>query len=257
MRVKDKQRFGSFPEYGCRLNRRLKSPITDLFRLMRCKKGFTLIELLVVIAIIAILAGMLLPALAKAKARAQTTSCLSNLKQATVALNVYLPDFNDRYFWGDPRSPQVAIDGMEWFVWAGRTNYDAPGKPGNKISPSDQQGIFGHDRPLNHYGLKDERVVTCPADKGRGDTQGNSLFNWVGNSYIFNFGGLPPFTKGGLDSQIAASVQNPSMTPVFADGILPFINEKGWHRDQSAGNILLADGHGEFHTALNATNLIW
>ncbi len=223
---------------------------------MRSKKGFTLIELLVVIAIIAILAGMLLPALAKAKSRALTTQCLSNLKQSTVALHIYLQDFNDRYFWGDPRSAQVAIDGMEWFVWAGRTNYDAPGKPGNKISATLQQGIFGHDRPLNHYGVT-EKVVSCPADKGRADTGVNTLFDWVGNSYIFNFGGLPPFNKGGLDSVNAATLSNPSLTTVFADGIVPLPSEKGWHRDLPAGNIILADGHGEFRTALSATNLLW
>jgi prepilin-type N-terminal cleavage/methylation domain-containing protein len=58
--------------------------------------AFTLIELLVVIAIIAILAAILLPALAKAKQKAQQTACLSNFKQLGVALRMYTDEHNDR-----------------------------------------------------------------------------------------------------------------------------------------------------------------
>jgi hypothetical protein len=191
----------------------------------------------------------LLPALSKAKQKAKTTQCVSQLHQCGIAMQAYLPDFNERFFW---TNANVALNGMEWFVWAGKTN-------GNLCLS--QGGIFNNiDRPLNHYGLT-EAVVTCPSDAGRSDTflaNSPTLFAYVGNSYMFNFGGYPPFQGGGLDAANSTSLDSPSRTLLFGDNVLAFpTNPTGWHKDKPAGNVMLADCHVEFFTAQTVTNLVW
>jgi len=217
-------------------------------RVRRLSYGFTLIELLVVIAIIAILAALLLPALAKVKMKAKATQCVSQLHQAALAMHMYLPEADEKFFWGDPNSPLIGYEGMEWFVWAGRSS--------NNLYAG-QSNLFNRiDRPLNHYGLTEQSVL-CPLDQGRDDTLPHTLYDWVGNSYMFNCFGYAQGT-GGLVGQNISTVDDPARTVLFADNVLIFpANSTGWHNQKPSGNVLLVDGHVEAHTAASVVGLVW
>ncbi|MEP6663412.1 MAG: prepilin-type N-terminal cleavage/methylation domain-containing protein, partial [Verrucomicrobiota bacterium] len=72
--------------------------------------GFTLIELLVVLVIVALLAGLLLPALARAKTKAQRAACISNLRQIGLAVTAYAGDYEGKIPYG-PKAPPFTSPG--------------------------------------------------------------------------------------------------------------------------------------------------
>jgi prepilin-type N-terminal cleavage/methylation domain-containing protein/prepilin-type processing-associated H-X9-DG protein len=114
------------------------------------KKGFTLIELLVVIAVIAILAALLLPALTRAKATAQSAACKSNLHQIGLALRMYVDDFQKYPMYWDYRSRGASYWDFKLtrYTAGGQGVFNCPANsPTNQWSPI--QPVFFSIFPLN------------------------------------------------------------------------------------------------------------
>jgi len=204
------------------------------------RKGFTLIEMLVVIAIIAVLMTLLMPSLSRARARALSTVCLSNLSQHTRAAAMYVKKNSGKL--PDRQQPTTGGGTSNWALCSG-INEDA------------SAGFFPTEkRQLNKYlgvsSSSDKGVNLCSSERGRW------LYGLVGTSYQYNTFYGPGYSSNNSSyitlgregvTEFMTQLSNPSIFVIFSEIDTYTKAVDGYpsspHMADSRYNIAFIDGH--------------